>query len=140
MECGFLKKACRAAAVLRQFVLWRTPTWLKCSVRKSCAVWYFHQKVKSVILPCQNYAWVHSRWECRILNISEGYYTLSYQTLISSTLQEMHMKNSIEADSTYVSVLFCFVSLSYVSWLLTCNTLIHLTCGWKNKLKRNLCT
>jgi len=100
-----LEKDCRAAAVLRQFVLWRIPT---------DEMFSHHQKVNhGVILTCQNYACVHYRWKCRILNISLGYYTPSWQTLIPSTLQEMHMKNKL---IPYMCQ-FCFVSVNYVSWL-----------------------
>jgi hypothetical protein len=62
-------------------------------------------KPLSVILICQNYSCVHYRRKCRVLNISVGYYTLSWQTLIPSILQEMHLKNK---QILCVSVLFCF--------------------------------
>jgi len=39
-----------------------------------------------------------------------GYYTLSWQTLIPSTLQEMDAHEE-QADPLYVSVLFCFSEL-----------------------------
>jgi hypothetical protein len=66
-----------------------------------------------VILTCHNYACVHCRWKCRILNISVGYYTLSWQTLIPFISQAMHLKNK----QILCMCQFCFVLVNYVSWL-----------------------